>query len=53
MEVRYELLYFHKYNVATDGSEFVRNAVDSVIKLTQLNNAKLYVVHVITLERPR
>jgi nucleotide-binding universal stress UspA family protein len=34
--------------VATDGSELARKAVDSAIKLTQKNNARLYSVDVIT-----
>ena len=33
--------------VATDGSELARKAVDSAVKLAQLNKAKLYAVHVI------
>jgi nucleotide-binding universal stress UspA family protein len=33
---------FTKIMVATDGSELARKAVDSAIKLTQKNNAKLY-----------
>jgi nucleotide-binding universal stress UspA family protein len=33
--------------VATDGSELARKAVDSAIKLAQLNKAKLYAVHVV------
>jgi len=33
--------------VATDGSELARKAVDSAIKLAQINKAKLYAVYVI------
>ena len=38
---------FTNIMVATDGSELARKAVDSAIKLAQLNKAKLYAVHVI------
>jgi nucleotide-binding universal stress UspA family protein len=38
---------FTNIMVATDGSELARKAVDSAVKLAQLNNAKLYAVHVI------
>ena len=40
---------FTNIMVATDGSELARKAVDSAIKLAQLNKAKLYAVHVIAL----
>jgi nucleotide-binding universal stress UspA family protein len=33
--------------VATDGSDDAKNAVDSAVKIAQLNKAKLYAVHVI------
>jgi nucleotide-binding universal stress UspA family protein len=38
---------FTNIMVATDGSELARKAVDSAIKLAQINKAKLYAVHVI------
>jgi nucleotide-binding universal stress UspA family protein len=38
---------FRKIMVATDGSEEVRNAVDSAIRIAKLSGAKLYAVHVI------
>ena len=38
---------FTNIMVATDSSELVRKAVDSAIKIAQLNNSKLYAVHVI------
>ena len=40
---------FRKIMVATDGSEQVRNAVDSAIEIAKLSEAKLYAVHVIDL----
>ncbi len=39
---------FTNIMVATDGSELARKAVDSAIKLAQLNQAKLYAVNVIS-----
>jgi nucleotide-binding universal stress UspA family protein len=33
--------------VATDGSDSAKKAVDSAIKISQLNKAKLYAVHVV------
>lgn len=38
---------FTNIMVATDGSELAKKAVDSAIKIAQLNDAKLYAVHVI------
>lgn len=38
---------FTNIMVATDGSELARKAVDSAVKLAQINKAKLYAVHVI------
>jgi nucleotide-binding universal stress UspA family protein len=38
---------FRNIMVATDGSEEVRKAVDSAIKIAKLSEAKLYAVHVI------
>lgn len=38
---------FTNIMVATDGSELARKAVDSAIKLAQINKAKLYAVYVI------
>ena len=40
---------FRKIMLATDGSEQVRNAVDSAIEIAKLSDAKLYAVHVIDL----
>jgi len=39
---------FTNIMVATDGSELARKAVDSAIKIAQINKAKLYAIHVIT-----
>lgn len=33
--------------VATDGSDSVKKAVDAAVKISQLNKAKLYAVHVV------
>jgi nucleotide-binding universal stress UspA family protein len=44
-----ESTFFRKIMVATDGSEQVRKAVDSAIKIAKLSDAKLYAVHVIAL----
>lgn len=38
---------FTNIMVATDGSEAAKRAVDSAVKIAQLNKAKLYAVHVI------
>ena len=38
---------FSNIMVATDGSELARKAVDSAVKLAQINKAKLYAVHVV------
>ena len=38
---------FTNIMVATDGSELARKAVDSAVKLAQINKAKLFAVHVI------
>jgi nucleotide-binding universal stress UspA family protein len=38
---------FTNIMVATDGSAFAKKAVDSAIKMAQLNKAKLYAVHVV------
>ena len=38
---------FTNIMVATDGSELARKAVDSAVKLAQINKAKLYAVHVV------
>lgn len=38
---------FTNIMVATDGSELARKAVDSAIKLAQINKAKLYAVYVV------
>ena len=40
---------FRNIMVATDGSELVRNAVDTAIEIAKLSEAKLYAVHVIAL----
>jgi len=41
---------FKKIMVSTDGSELVKQAVKSAVEIAKLSEAKLYVVHVITLE---
>lgn len=38
---------FRKIMVATDGSEFVRRAVDTAIEIARMSEAKLYAVYVI------
>ena len=42
-----ETRIFTNIMVATDGSEAAKRAVDSAVKIAQLNKAKLYAVHVI------
>lgn len=42
-----ENLIFTKIMVATDGSDAAKKAVDSAVRLAQLNKAKLYTVHVV------
>ena len=44
-----ESTIFRKIMAATDGSELVRNAVDTAIEIAKLSEAKLYAVHVIEL----
>jgi nucleotide-binding universal stress UspA family protein len=38
---------FRNIEVATDGSESAKKAVDSAIEIARLNNAKVYALHVI------
>jgi len=40
---------FRKIMIATDGSEEVKKAVNTAIKITELATAKLYAVHVISM----
>ncbi|RPJ69079.1 MAG: universal stress protein [Alphaproteobacteria bacterium] len=40
---------FRKIMVATDGSEAVKSAVDTAIKIAKLSEAKLYAVHVLSM----
>ncbi len=40
---------FRKIMVATDGSEAVKGAVDTAIKIAKLSEAKLYAVHVLSM----
>lgn len=39
---------YRKIMVATDGSEPVKNAVDTAVEITRLSGAKLYAVYVVT-----
>lgn len=41
---------FRKIMVATDGSEEVRKAINSAIEIAKLSNAKMYAVHVVSLD---
>jgi nucleotide-binding universal stress UspA family protein len=45
-----ESTIFRKIMVATDGSELVKRAVHTAIEIARLSEAKLYAVHVISLE---